>query len=189
MTSDGANPQLLAPSLDVRGAPSWSPDGKSIAVMGSDEKGPGLFLAAVDGGAPTRLYDKLCYYPLWSPDGQSILFAEYFQGPRMHVKAITPEGKPVPLPEIQFAAPQVAKSPVAYRFVPDGRSLVMQDGGWRRQQFWLVNLETGQRQQLTNLRAGSSIRGFDVTPDGKRILFDRVQANSDIVLIDLRQGR
>ena len=95
----------------------------------------------------------------------------------------------MPLPEIQFTQPQLAKSPVAYRFLPDGRSLVMQDGGWRRQQFWLVNLETGQRRQLTDLRGGASIRGFDVTPDGKRILFDRVQANSDIVLIDLRQGR
>jgi hypothetical protein len=29
------------------------------------------------------------------------------------------------------------------------------------------------------------MRTFDVTPDGKRIVFDREKENSDIVLIDL----
>ena len=61
------------------------------------------------------------------------------------------------------------------------------DGDWRRPQFWLVNLETGARRQLTDLRPGRATRSFDLTPDGKRILFDRVQENSDIVMIDLPQ--
>jgi hypothetical protein len=42
---------------------------------------------------------------------------------------------------------------------------------------------------LTDLRPGRNIRTFDVTLDGKRILFDRVQENSDIVLIELPPGR
>jgi len=29
---------------------------------------------------------------------------------------------------------------------------------------------------------------FDVTPDGKQIVFDRLRENSDIVLIDLPAG-
>jgi len=29
------------------------------------------------------------------------------------------------------------------------------------------------------------MRTFDITPDGKQIVFDRVRENSDIVLIDL----
>jgi Tol biopolymer transport system component len=189
MTADGANPRLLAPSIDVRGEPSFSPDGKTIAVTGSDEKGPGLFLVSVDGGGPRQLYDKICYAPLWSPDGQSILVAEFYQGPLMHLKALALDGKPLPLPEIQLRQTQLARSPVPYRLLPDGKSLVMEVGSWRSQQFWLVDLATGQRRQLTNLRPGRSIRGFDVTPDGKSILFDRVQENSDIVLIDLAQGR
>jgi Tol biopolymer transport system component len=77
----------------------------------------------------------------------------------------------------------------AYRFLPDGKSLVVKEGTWRTPQFWLVNLETGARRQLTDLRPGRPIRGFDVAPDGKSILFDRVQENSDIVLIDLAPGR
>jgi len=44
----------------------------------------------------------------------------------MHIQAITPDGKPLALPEIRFAQPQVAKSPVPYRFLPNSKSLVLE---------------------------------------------------------------
>jgi Tol biopolymer transport system component len=74
-----------------------------------------------------------------------------------------------------------------YRSLPHSKSLVLMDGEWRKPQFWLVNLETGERQQLTDLRPGRATHSFDVTPDGKRIVFDRVQENSDVVLIELQR--
>ena len=33
------------------------------------------------------------------------------------------------------------------------------------------------------------MRAFDIAPDGKRIVFDRLRENSDIVLIDLEPPR
>jgi Tol biopolymer transport system component len=48
-----------------------------------------------------------------------------------------------------------------------------------------VDLETGRARQLTNLKSGFSNRGFDISRDGQRIVFDRVRENSDIVLIEL----
>ena len=107
----------------------------------------------------------------------------------MRVKAVTPQGSPLPLPDIQITRTGVRAISAAYRFLPDGQSLVVQQGAWRTPQFWLVNLETGARRQLTDLKPGRAIRGFDVTRDGKRILFDRLQENSDVVLIDLKVGR
>ena len=182
VTADGANPQPLAPSIRVREELAWAPDGKTIAVIGEDEKGPGLFLVPMEG-APVRLYDRRCRFPLWSPDGRYILFAEYFQGPQMHLKAVTPSGESVSLPEIRLIVTQLPKN--LTRFLPNGKSLVLQDGGWRTQQFFLVNVATGERRQLTDLKTGRPIRSFDVLPDGKNILFDRVTENSDIVLIEL----
>ena len=58
-------------------------------------------------------------------------------------------------------------------------------GGFRRQDFWLFDVTNGERRQLTRLRPGESVHRFDVSPDGKRIVFERVRENSDIALIEL----
>lgn len=55
----------------------------------------------------------------------------------------------------------------------------------KRENFWLLDLETGRLRQLTNLQAGYSVSGFDISRDGREILCDRVRDNSAIVLIDL----
>jgi hypothetical protein len=49
----------------------------------------------------------------------------------------------------------------------------------------LLNLTTLQTRQLTHLTNPATMRTFDITPDGKQIVFDRLRNNSDIVLIDL----
>jgi Tol biopolymer transport system component len=65
--------------------------------------------------------------------------------------------------------------------------VVLLQGDFRDQDFWLVDLATGDRRRLTHFKPGYSIRSFDVSPDGREILFDRLQENSDIVLIDLKK--
>jgi Tol biopolymer transport system component len=51
--------------------------------------------------------------------------------------------------------------------------------------FWSLDLKTGDERQLTNLGHGSTIGDFDISPDGREIVFDRVREQSDIVLFDL----
>jgi Tol biopolymer transport system component len=53
------------------------------------------------------------------------------------------------------------------------------------QNFWLLDLATKGRRQVTKLNQRDAMRGFDISPDGKQIVFDRSRDNSDIVLIDL----
>jgi hypothetical protein len=54
------------------------------------------------------------------------------------------------------------------------------------QDFWLLDLKTRQSRLLTRLANGGNMRTFDVTGDGKLIVFDRLRDNSDIVVIDLQ---
>jgi hypothetical protein len=51
--------------------------------------------------------------------------------------------------------------------------------------FSILNLDTLTTRVLARFDSQGEIRTFDVTPDGKRIVFDRLRDNSDIVLIDL----
>lgn len=50
--------------------------------------------------------------------------------------------------------------------------------------FWILDLATKKTRQLANFDSRLT-RTFDITPDGKQIVFDRLRENSDIVLIDL----
>jgi hypothetical protein len=40
-------------------------------------------------------------------------------------------------------------------------------------------------RRLTRLSNPAVMRSFDITPDGSRLVFDRLRENSDILLIDL----
>jgi len=183
MAADGTNPRAIAESLDIRDAPSWSPDGKWIAVVVSEGQGQPLLKVPVAEGAPVRLVEGINYNPVWSPDGRFIVYSQAQAGPRCLLKAVTPEKQPFPLPDIS-----VWRAGNRYRFLPNGKALIVmreQGGGMRQQDFWLLDLATGRLRRLTNLRPGFAMKSFDVSPDGKQILFDRFRENSDVVLINL----
>jgi Tol biopolymer transport system component len=172
----------LADSLDVRGAPSWSPDGKWIAIAAKDGEAVRAFKIRLEGGAPVRLVDSVSFNPVWSPDGRLILYSGTPRGRSVPLRAVTPDGKPFALPSPPVLVDRLGDS---YRFVPNGNAIVVKLGGFRRQDFWLLDLTTGKRRQLTRLRSGESLHRFDISPDGKRIVFERIRENSDIALIEV----
>lgn len=74
--------------------------------------------------------------------------------------------------------------PGGYRFLPNGSGLVYLPF-LQSLDFWLLDFATKTPRQLTRLTNQGVLRTFDMTPDGKQIVFDRSRENSDIVLIDL----
>jgi len=180
-TADGTDGRVLAESLDVRGAGSWSPDGKWIAITAQDTGGVRIYKVPLDGGPPVRLVATVSSNPVWSPDGTFIVYSGAPRARTVPVLAVRPDGQSYSLPPIT-----VDRIGDSYRFLPgSGRELVLKQGGFRRQDFHLLDLTTGQTRQLTRLRGGESLLRFDVSPDGRQILFERVRENSDVVLIEL----
>ena len=58
-------------------------------------------------------------------------------------------------------------------------------GEIQHKNLWLIDLETGAERQLTNLPPDFDIRDFDISPDGREVVLERVQERSDVVLLDL----
>ena len=140
----------------------------------------GLFKIPVDGGEPIRLVDGEALNPEWSPDGSMIVYAGKQVAAISPLMAVDPEGTPIKLPDIE-----VWRGGERYRFMPDGSALVLMQGKKPAQDFELLDLDTMERRVLTKFEASSTTRTFDITPDGKRIVFDRLNESSDIVLIEL----
>jgi Tol biopolymer transport system component len=80
--------------------------------------------------------------------------------------------------------PQVLARPGGYRFLPDGTGLVYVPRS-SSLDFWLLDFASGTPRQLTHLGNQGALRTFDITTDGKSIVFDRSKQNSNIVLIEL----
>ena len=62
--------------------------------------------------------------------------------------------------------------------------LVLLRGEIQHKDLWLIDLETGAERQLTNLSSDFEIHDFDISPDGREVVLERVQEHSDIVLLD-----
>lgn len=181
MTADGTQLRPLSGEVDVRGTASWSPDGKWIVTAGSDRNGQGLFKLPVDGGPPVRIAAGPFLDPVWSPRGDLIVYC----GPQVFtlspLLAIHPDGTPAKMPDIR-----VQREGERARFLPNGSGLVYMLGNTLDEQdFWLLDLGTMHSRRLTRLSSSAVMRTFDVTPDGRRIVFDRLKEDSDILLIDL----
>ncbi len=185
MSVDGTGLRGAAESIDIHGTADWSPDDQWIVAGGIDDaQGQGLFKIPVNGGPPVRLVSGPAANPVWSPDGKLIVYAGALAtGQEAPLLGVRPDGVPVELPPLRVR-------PGGHRFLPDGRGLVYLSRS-DSLDFWVVDLETKKARQLTRLTGqGRSGRfditpGFDITLDGKQIVFDRSRENADVVLIDL----
>jgi len=181
MNDDGSGARRVAEALDVRGAPAWSPDSQWLAVAAANKEGvPEVFKIPIGGGAPRRLVTEYSTDPTWAPNGEFLVYSGGDVGTMFPVKAVGAEGAPHPLPELTL-------SRGARRLALLGtETLIVMKGDVSHKDFWSIDLQTGRARQLTRLRRGFVIGDFDISQDGREIIFDRTREQSGIVLFDLR---
>jgi Tol biopolymer transport system component len=180
MQADGTNARIVADSLDLQGAPTWAPDGQSITTAAADHGIPHLYRVPVDGGRPAIFVQEYSVDPAWAPDGRFVVYSGPDIGTTFSVKAVTASAAAHPLP-----AMTLTRGARRLAFLPGGKTLVLLRGEIQHKNLWLIDLETGTERQLTNLTPDFNIRDFDISPDGRDVVLERVQEHSEVVLLDL----
>ncbi len=180
MQADGTNARIVADSLDLQGAPAWAPDGQSIISAAGDHGTPHLFRVQIDGRSPAPFVREYSVDPAWSPDGRFVVYSGPDIGATFTVKTVTPDAAPHPLPALTLT-----RGARHLAFLSGGRALVVLRGEIQHKDLWLIDLETGAERQLTHLTPEFDMRDFDISPDGREVVIERVQERSNVVLLDL----
>jgi len=191
MNSDGTGVRFVADSMELRGAPVWSPDGQSVVTAANQRGSPRLFRISLNTREAVRILDDYALDPAWAPREQLLVFSGMDPGTTFPVKAITSVGQPYEIPELMLSrggalgVTQVGARRL--RFLPGQAALVVLRGDIQHKNLWAWELTTGSWRQLTNFGRDIVIGDFDVSPDGSLVVFERVQEHSDIVVIDRTQ--
>jgi Tol biopolymer transport system component len=180
MQADGTGARIVASSLDLQGSPTWAPDGRSIVSAATDRGTPHLYRVSLDGRPPIALISEYSLDPAWSPDGRMVAYSGPDVGTTFTLKAVTPEAAAYPLPSLTLS-----RGSRRLAFLHGGRELVFLRGPIGHKDLWLVDIQTGVERQLTSVAPDFEISDYDISPDGREVVLERVQESSEVVLLTL----
>ena len=177
--ADGNNPKQLTQGDSVDAHPNVSPDGQFVVFMSLRSGTWTTWKVGIDGGAPEQLTDRSSEFPSVSPDGKTIsyFYTEEQGNNQPKIAIIALEGgqaiKPIELPR--------SVSPIAFAWMPDGKSIAYLDNSSGILNVWSQPLDGGTPKQLTNYKS-EFVTSFAISRDSKIATY-RWSATRDIVLI------
>ena len=179
MNIDGSDQKQLTEGSNVDAFPVGSPDGRFVVFMSLRSGVWTIWKVEVFGGAPVQLTTHPSEFPLISPDGKQISYfytdEQANNQPRL---ALIPFDGGEPLKTIDLPR---SVQPIAFAWMPDGRSIAFLDNGSGILNVWSQPLDGGAPKQLTDFKS-EFVSNFAISQDGK-IASYRFSATRDIVLI------
>lgn len=188
----GGQPHQLTAQSSFELHPSWSPDGSKIAFVSQPEGTPQIWYVSVKDGKPAGRPKRLteggvqAYFPTWSPDGKTIAFQGIKQG-RAELWMVSSDGG--------TDARQLTHGGDVRRARWDfATGELLASGGWGTTQVTVrrVSPANGTSKPFypaVSFGAGSEIGLFDVSRDGRTLVFTRrLGASGDIWILEATKG-
>lgn len=172
MNHDGSDARQLTFGVSAT-SPSVTPDSRWVVYDASSVATARLFKVSIDGGTPQELTTATSHFPVVSPDGRSIAFLYYAGGTAPTTLSIV--GIDGGTPRLNFPVP-VEKC----RWERDGRALICVDKRPGRASFMRLPLDTGVPTPIAASNGGR-VSAFDISRDGRRVVFVRVTSESRVV--------
>jgi serine/threonine-protein kinase len=185
LTDRKGNEQPLTKEQRDFRAPSFSPDGKRVAVRIYDEGGSDIWIYELDQGPLTRLtFEGVNRYPVWTPDGKRVAFSSDRAGPPdLYWKQADGSGAAEPLFTAGFAQFEIS-------FSPDGKLLVYREvHPDTHRDIWILPLE-GERKPQPFLQTSFNEFNPMLSPDGRWLAYtsDESGQNETYVRAFLNSG-
>ncbi|MDQ7829336.1 MAG: S9 family peptidase [Armatimonadota bacterium] len=168
--------------------PQWAPDGSAILFVSAMAGEPELWSVSPSGGAPVRLTTGMgeipflgARMPQWSPTGEYVAY--------ISAKSGTPEIWLWSLRGPDQRLTRLGGAIEAFRWAPDGRSLVLSGNRYGQYDIYRVAVPSGEAVRLTSDPRYEVYPAF--LPDGQHIVFVRLNeawTDHDVILIDLDGG-
>ncbi len=168
------------------GAPTFSPDGRTIAFVTYVRPRSEVWTVPAAGGKPKLLAKALFSYfdPVFSPDGKALYFAAAAPN--------APSGAGLGLFRLRLDAPEATPEEVLNPATATPRGIAVSRDGLKlaygalvtASNLFSLDVASGRASQLTSGSARSSRPAF--SPDGSRLVYCswRTGANNDIYLRD-----
>jgi Tol biopolymer transport system component len=178
------HPKLIGTINSLR----WAPDGRSLAVQGTDAKArQGIYRVDVQTGEVSLIMQDTggAAVPEWAPDGKKLFYAR--------------RGRIVELDLASGKEREVVRTenPCRISLSPDGRYLACQTFGdepIKNRTLVAIPAEGGEPRELIRLHEPESFGGFTAwTPDSRSVLFWKVlsalEYKSEYWLVPLAGGQ
>jgi eukaryotic-like serine/threonine-protein kinase len=198
-----------APREMHEGAFVWSlsPDGSLIAFASSFQ-GSDIWLMGVNGEEPRKVMTtdegESLLSVVWSPDSRRIAYERFRNGPAEIRCSIESRDLKGGQPAVLLSDPKLATSfGVGFWWLADGRLIYSfreavprtgaTDTNATDTNLWEIKVDpgsgrpAGKPRRITNW-SDFSLAGLNATADGKRLVFRRVSAQTDVYVGDLEAG-
>ncbi|MBX7174816.1 MAG: winged helix-turn-helix domain-containing protein [Pyrinomonadaceae bacterium] len=182
--ADGSEMLRLSNAKNVT-SPSISPDGKWVFYSASTENSltPFVWKVSIDGGEPIQINSTQTYKPQISPDGNSIV-CYYPSAAQPRILQLTilsaQDGKVIK----QFSDTEIQVIPdlsPSIVWTPDSKTVLLTKEKNGVLNIWRQDLIETSPKQMTN--SDESIFRFALSPDGKKLIYEKGVQVNDIVLI------